>query len=213
MSQTSPESTPPASDAGRWNERYAQDAFVFGEQPNVWLRAHAHHWRAGDRVLCVADGEGRNSVWLAQQGLRVDAFDISSVGVAKARRLSARHGVQIDFQVEDCDRFAWPRDTYDGIAAIFVQFATPTMRKRMFERIVASLVPGGVLVLHGYSPRQLVHRTGGPPQLDHLYTEDLLREAFGAMEILDLSDYEAELDEGAGHMGRSAVIGLVARKR
>lgn len=165
MSQTSPESTPPGSDADRWNERYAQDSFVFGDQPNVWLRAHAHHWRMGDRVLCVADGEGRNSVWLAQQGLRVDAFDISSVGVAKARRLAAQHGVQIDFEVEDCDRFAWPRDAYDGIAAIFVQFAAPAMRERMFERIVGSLAPGGVLVPKGTRPGSSSIGLAGHPNL------------------------------------------------
>ena len=202
-----------SADVERWNQRFAQPDFVFGEEPNAWLRAHAYHWRAGQRVLCVADGEGRNSVWLAQQGLRLEAFDISPVGVAKARGLAQRRGVQVDYQVADCDGFAWPRAAYDGVAAIFVQFADPAMRARLFTRIVDSLAPGGVLVLQGYTPQQLVYRTGGPAQVENLYTEALLRASFGALELLTLSDYEAEVDEGAGHRGRSALIGLVARKR
>lgn len=213
MSQKSPQPGPASADVDRWNQRYDQETFVFGEEPNAWLRAHAHHWRPGHRVLCVADGEGRNSVWLAQQGLRVEAFDISSVGVAKARGLASRRHVQVDYQVADCDGFAWPRDAYDGVAAIFVQFADPAMRTRLFERMMASLAPGGVLVLQGYTPQQLVYRTGGPSQVEHLYTEALLRQAFGAMELLELCEYEAHVDEGLGHRGRSALIGLVARKR
>ena len=213
MSQSSTSSLSPSADVARWNQRFAQEDFVFGEAPNAWLRDHAHHWQAGQRVLCVADGEGRNSVWLAQQGLRVEAFDISPVGVAKARSLAERRGVQVDYQVADCDGFAWPHAAYDGVAAIFVQFADPAMRARLFAKIVDSLAPGGVLVLQGYTPQQLVYRTGGPSQVENLYTVALLREAFGALELLTLSDYEAEVDEGAGHRGRSALIGLVARKR
>lgn len=211
--QDRPATASASADVERWNQRFAQPDFVFGEEPNAWLRAHAHHCRAGQRVLCVADGEGRNSVWLAQQGLRVEAFDISPVGVAKARGLAQRRGVQVDYQVADCDGFAWPQAAYDGVAAIFVQFADPAMRARLFTRIVDSLAPGGVLVLQGYTPQQLVYRTGGPAQVENLYTEALLRESFGALELLTLSDYEAEVDEGAGHRGRSALIGLVARKR
>jgi SAM-dependent methyltransferase len=164
-------------------------------------------------VLCVADGEGRNSVWLAQRGLRVDAFDISDVGVAKARRLADAQGATVNFQVADFDGFAWPEMAYDGVAAIFIQFADPALRERLFDRMQRSLKPGGTLVLQGYTPRQLEYRTGGPPLASHLYTEALLREAFGAMDILELRDYEADVAEGSGHHGRSALIGLVARRR
>jgi len=163
-------------------------------------------------VLSVADGEGRNSVWLARRGLRVDAFDISEVGVAKARRLAAAQGVEVNFSVADCDGFAWPEAAYDGVAAIFVQFADPALRQRLFGHIRRSLRPGGTLVLQGYTPRQLVYRTGGPPIESHLYTEALLREAFADLDIVELRDYEAELTEGSGHSGHSALIGLVARR-
>lgn len=206
-------SEPFADPAGTWNRRFAAEGYLFGTAPNQWLREHAGCWPTGARVLCVADGEGRNSVWLAGRGLVVDAFDIAEVGVAKARKLAAEAGVQVDFSVADCDGFAWPESAYDGVAAIFIQFADPALRARLFERIVRCLKPGGVLVLQGYTPRQLEFRTGGPPFAENMYTEPLLREAFAALDILELREYDADVHEGQGHSGRSALIGLVARRR
>jgi SAM-dependent methyltransferase len=202
--------TPDAAD--HWNRRYASEDFLFGTEANAWLQANAGVWPRGARVLCVADGEGRNSVWLAGRGLHVSAFDIAEVGVAKARRLAAHHGVTVGFQVSGVDDFAWPEAAFDGIAAIFVQFAEPALRERMFSRMAASLKPGGTLLLQGYTPRQLHYRTGGPPQVEHLYTPELLRGAFPTLEIVTLTEYEADVAEGSGHHGRSALIGLVARR-
>ena len=199
--------------AGTWNQRFSQEGFLFGTDPNAWLREHAHAWQPGERVLCVADGEGRNSVWLAARGLQVESFDIAEVGVAKARALAARHGVQVRFEVADCDGYAWREGAFDGIAAIFVQFADPPTRARLFENMKRALRPGGTLVLQGYTPRQLDYRTGGPPIASHLYTEAMLREAFADMDIVELREYEADVAEGTGHLGHSALIGLVARRR
>jgi 2-polyprenyl-3-methyl-5-hydroxy-6-metoxy-1,4-benzoquinol methylase len=198
--------------AGTWNRRFGADDYLFGTEPNTWLREHASVWQPGQRVLSVADGEGRNSVWLARQGLVVDAFDVAEVGVAKARKLAAQHGVQVNFSIADCDGYAWPEAAYDGVAAIFVQFADPALRQRLFANIQRSLKPGGLLVLQGYTPRQLEYKTGGPPIASHLYTEAMLREAFQALEIVELREYEAEVAEGTGHHGRSALIGMVARR-
>lgn len=205
---------PPAfADAAQtWNRRFAGDEYLFGTEPNAWLREHAGVWAPGQRVLCVADGEGRNSVWLAQRGLRVQAFDIAEAGVAKARRLAAQQGVSVGFEVADCDGFAWPQAAFDGVAAIFVQFADPPQRARLFGRMVQSLKPGGTLLLQGYTPKQLDYKTGGPPFASHLYTPALLREAFAALDIVELREYEADVAEGSGHRGRSALIGLVARR-
>ena len=200
-------------DAATWNKRFLTVDYVFGTEPNDYLREHAARWPAGSRVLCAADGEGRNSVWLARQSLDVEAFDISEVGVAKARSLAASAGVAVAFTVCDCDAFAWPQETYDGVAAIFVQFADPAMRARLFANILRALKPGGVVVLQGYGPKQLEYKTGGPSLLAHLYTAEMLREAFASTEILELREYDADLTEGTRHRGRSALIGLVARRR
>lgn len=199
--------------AGTWNKRFESPGFLFGTEPNAWLREHAAVWRPGDRVLCVADGEGRNSVWLAGRSLSVDAFDVSPVAVAKARRLAAQRGVQVDFAVADCDALQWPQSVYDGVAAIFIQFADPAMRERLFANIRRCLKPGGHLVLQGYTPKQLEYRTGGPPIAAHLYTRQLLRAAFADWDLLELREYEAEVAEGEGHRGWSALIGMVARRR
>lgn len=195
-----------------WNRRFDSPDYVFGTQPNDWLKRKVQAFAAGGRILCVADGEGRNSVWLAAQGYQVDAFDISDRGVAKAKQLADNAGVHVNFTVAGCDEFVWPKDTYEGVAAIFIQFADPAMRSRIFSKMIDSLKPGGVLILQGYSPKQLEYKTGGPGVLSHLYTEELLKESLGQLKMVELTSYDAELNEGAGHRGRSALIGVVATK-
>ena len=199
--------------AATWNRRFEGDGFLFGIEPNVWLKEHVGVWPPGGRILCVADGEGRNSVWLARKGFVVDAFDIAHVGVAKARRLAAASGVDVTYAVTDCDGYPWTETAYDGVAAIFIQFADPALRQRLFQRMAASLKTGGSLILQGYTPKQLEYGTGGPPFLSHLYTADMLRAAFGELDIVELAEYEANVDEGSGHKGVSALIGMVARRR
>jgi SAM-dependent methyltransferase len=145
--------------------------------------------------------------------LVVDAFDIAEAGVAKARRFAAEQGAHVNFAVADCDDLEWPEGVYDGVAAIFVQFADPAQRARLFANIQRCLKPDGILVLQGYTPRQLEYKTGGPPIASHLYTADMLREAFAAMDLIELLEYEAEVCEGTAHRGHSALIGMAARRR
>ena len=198
--------------AAKWNQRFSAPGWLFGREPNVYLREHVAQLPAGGRVLCVADGEGRNSVWLARQGFEVTAFDLSDVAVAKARGLAAEAGVKVDHQVSDFDAWPWVDAAFDAVVGIFIQFADPAMRARQFTHMQRALKPGGVLLLQGYTPRQLELKTGGPGVLSHLYTAALLREAFAAMHIAELVEYEAGVNEGAGHSGPSALAGLVARK-
>jgi SAM-dependent methyltransferase len=204
--------TPYTDAAAMWNKRFATADYLFGTDPNTYLKAQVGHLPSGGSALCVADGEGRNSVWLARQGLQVDAFDISDVGVAKARKLAADAGIQVHYDVADCDSWAWPAEHYDVVAAIFIQFADPEMRARLFANMVRALKPGGLLVVQGYTPKQLEYKTGGPPQIENLYTEPLLREAFAELTTIELRMYEEDLAEGAQHHGRSALAGLVARR-
>lgn len=204
---------PSDDDAARlWDERFDTPDFLFGIEPNAYLAKQAYWLKPGHRALAVADGEGRNSVWLAKQGLRVDAFDISAVGVDKARRLARDTGVEVDHIVCDCSAWQWQDETYDVVAAIFIQFADPALRARLFAGMTAALRPGGVLIVQGYTPKQLEYKTGGPSELENLYTESMLRSAFSSLEIVELEEYEAELGEGKRHAGRSALVGMVGRK-
>lgn len=194
-----------------WNQRFAGEEFLFGEEPNAYLVRQRAHLRPG-RTLALADGEGRNSVWLARQGLEVDAFDFSPNAVEKARRLAAQQQVQVNVVCRDWQSFDWKPEHYDNVVGIFFQFAAPAERSELFRRIDAALKPGGVLVIQGYSPAQLRFNTGGPGKLEHLYDEALLRAAFPDYAVLDLTTYEAEIAEGRAHCGMSGLIGFVGRK-
>jgi SAM-dependent methyltransferase len=200
------------SELARWNTRFSAPEYIFGTAPNELLASQQALLRPGQRALCVADGEGRNSVWLAGQGLEVVAFDLSPIGVQKAKRLAVERGVEVAYDVSDVYGWRWPQDEFDLVAAIFVQFADPAMRAFMFERIVRSLRHGGLLVLQGYTPKQLEYGTGGPKQVENMYTAELLRSAFASLEILELREHEKMMAEGTQHCGRSALIDFVGRK-
>ena len=195
-----------------WNQRYAVEEYVFGTAPNAFLTAQAQRFSPGWRVLAVADGEGRNGVWLAQQGLDVLAVDVSPVALAKAEKLAAHHGVRLETELADLLGWDWGEDRFDAIVAIFIQFAGSVERASLHRSMRLSLKPGGLLVLQGYTPKQLEYRTGGPPNADNLYTAEDLRGEFADMEILHLREHEREISEGVGHNGMSALVEMVARK-
>jgi len=196
-----------------WNERFAQPGYLFGTEPAQFLRDHSQYLTSGGRALAVADGEGRNSVFLAAQGLEVTAMDGSSVAVDKARTLADERGVKVGFNVADIMEWDWQGEAYDLVVAIFIQFSAPQERDKVFAGFKKTLKKGGTLMLHGYTVEQLEHGTGGPPCAENLYTLEMLKEAFSDMEILHLNAYEREVDEGSAHCGRSALIDLIARKR
>ena len=200
------------ADTLRWNTRYDTDEYVFGTAPNAFLASQAHRLHPGMRALAVADGEGRNGVWLAQQGLDVLSVDASENGLDKASRLAASRGVHIATELADLGDWDWGCERFDVVVAIFIQFAGPALRDAMFTGMREALKPGGLLILQGYRPEQLAYATGGPKQVENLYTEPLLREAFADMEVLHLASHDGLLDEGEGHRGMSALIDLVARK-
>lgn len=195
-----------------WDARFSSDEYIFGTEPNVWLAQHADLFKPGMRVLAVADGEGRNSVWMAQQGLQVDAFDISPVGIEKAKKLAQQQGVEVNFSIHGVEDYPWTTGDYDAVVAIFIQFADPDTRATLFKRMKSALKPDGLILLQGYTPKQLEYKTGGPPNLSHLYTEELLQDAFGDLDVSELTSYEQVLTEGTQHHGQSALIGLVARR-
>jgi SAM-dependent methyltransferase len=196
----------------RWNERFLQEGYHFGTEPNAFLASQAARLHPGLSALCVADGEGRNSVWLAARGLAVTAFDFSPVAIEKAQKLARETGVQVDYRVCAIDDWDWDARQYDVIAGIFIQFATPAQRAHLFAGMCRALKPGGLLLLQGYTPEQLKFGTGGPGKADQLYTAPLLKEAFVALDILEIHEHIGEVHEGRGHEGRSALIDFVARR-
>jgi len=195
-----------------WDERYATDDYIFGTAPNVFLASQAGLIRSGMRALAIADGEGRNGVWLAEQGAQVLAIDVSPVALEKARKLAEERRVILEFEQADVLNWDWPAETYNLVAAIFIQFAPPPERDRIIAGIRRALKPGGLLILQGYTPKQLEFATGGPPDAANMYTADLLRKWFGDWDITHLNEHESFINEGTHHHGMSALIDLVAIK-
>jgi 2-polyprenyl-3-methyl-5-hydroxy-6-metoxy-1,4-benzoquinol methylase len=196
-----------------WNERFDKEEFIFGKEPNEYLVEKTHKYlKSGQKVLCIADGEGRNGVWLARQGMQVIGFDASDIALAKAKQFAKDNQVKVEYTFSDTDSFAWQPNAYDAVIAIFIQFADPAMRARIFKQAHAALKQGGIFILQGYTPKQLEYKTGGPSLIDHLYTEEMIRDLAKDFEILELSVYEKELSEGARHTGMSALLGLTAKK-
>ncbi len=195
-----------------WDQRYNGDDYHFGTEPNAFLASQRHTLNSGMKCLAVADGEGRNGVWLAQQGLEVVAVDSSTVAIAKAKKLAAERGAQVNFELADLLQWQWPVAEYDVVVGIFIQFVPSPQRPAMFENMKRALKSGGLLLIQGYTPRQLEYKTGGPSQADNLYTEPMLRELLSDMQIIHLVEYDAHIAEGVGHHGMSALIDVVAKK-
>lgn len=203
----------PSDERQAWDARFERPGYLFGTEPNAFFARNIRLVPAGQSILCVADGEGRNGVFAAEQGYRVTTFDLSPVAVAKARALARSRGVDIATHVAGIDEWQWTPERFDAVAAIFIQFAPPELRARAFAGILQTLRPGGLLLLEGYTPRQLDYGTGGPPFAENMYTQELLREAFADHDLVELTEYDAEITEGPGHHGMSALIDCVVRKR
>ena len=140
-------------------------------------------------------------------------MDFSPTAVKKAETLAMARGVAVRTELADLFAWAWPAEVYDVVVAIFIQFAPPAERKRMFEGMKQALKPGGILIMEGYGPKQLVYGTGGPKQLDQLYTRALLEDTFSDFSSIKIDEYETEIDEDAGHRGMSALIDFIGRNR
>jgi cyclopropane fatty-acyl-phospholipid synthase-like methyltransferase len=200
------------SELERWQNRFAGEDYRFGTEPNLFLKSQAHRLRKGQTALSLADGEGRNGVFLAEQGLDVLSLDFSPNGQAKARKLAASRGVPLRTELADVVNWTYPPEAFDVVAGIFFQFATPAERAKIFAGIKRTLKPGGLLLLEGYGAKQIEYKTGGPSAPERLYTRELLQQAFGDFKSLDIREYDAEIFEGEGHGGMSALVDLVGVK-
>ncbi|MFA9462503.1 class I SAM-dependent methyltransferase [Thiohalorhabdus sp. Cl-TMA] len=194
-----------------WDERYQAREFAYGTAPNDFLVENAAYLPPRGRLLLPADGEGRNSVWLAERGYRPTAVDFSSVGLEKARTLAAERGVAIETVHTDLTDWDWPEDTFDGVVAVFCHLP-PGHRQYVHRAMLGALRPGGRLLLEAYTPDQLAYRTGGPPVEEMLYSRAALEEDFAGAAILHLEEKVRPVMEGKYHHGDGAVIQLVAER-
>jgi len=194
-----------------WDERYATADYIFGTEPAAFLRRVAGHLTPGSRVLSLAEGEGRNAVWLAGQGHRVTGLDQSAVGLAKATRLAAARGVAVDFRQGDVLAWDGSDGPWDAVLAVFVHFH-PAEWGRLALAVARGLRPGGLFLYHGYGPGQLAYRTGGPSDPAMLPDAATVCGNFPGWQAIVAQDHEAELAEGTRHVGRSALVDVVLRK-
>ncbi len=195
-----------------WNARYAEPSFAYGTEPNSFLVSQKQYLKPGMKALAVADGEGRNGVWLAQQGLDVLSVDGSEVGLRKARELAKSRGVSIGTESADLTTWKWPENEFDVVVAIFIHFP-PGTRERMHEKMLRALKPGGVLIMEAFTPEQLEYKTGGPPVREMLYTVEMVRDEFSKGEILLLQQMLTDLHEGPYHRGTASVVRLVVKRK
>lgn len=200
------------SEFERWQTRFSVPEYIFGTEPNEFLRSQQHRLPPRGKALSVADGEGRNGVWLAEQGLDVLTIDFSPNAIAKSQALARERGVSLETRHVDVTTWTWPTAEYDVVVAIFIQFVGPQDRERLFAGIRQALKPGGLLIMQGYRPEQLLYKTGGPSQIENLYTRALLEAEFGSFSELSIGEHDSPMQEGTSHVGMAAVIDLVGRK-
>jgi cyclopropane fatty-acyl-phospholipid synthase-like methyltransferase len=196
-----------------WDRRFAVPEYIFGVEPNVFLASQRALFAPGMRVLEIGCGEGRNCVWLAERGCQVTGVDISQAALEKAARLAAQRNVEVQWIHADVREWQWDPERFDAVVCIFIQFAAPEGRERIFAGIRSTLAAGGCMVLQGYTLRQLQYNSGGPRDPEHLYTPELLLRSLPGFDIVHLQEHDEVLAEGTKHVGQAALIDLVARKR
>ncbi|MCJ2182053.1 class I SAM-dependent methyltransferase [Novosphingobium sp. 1949] len=195
-----------------WDARYA-DEYAYGTQPNDWLVQRFADLKSG-RCLCLADGQGRNGVWLAEQGFAVTSVDLSPVGLEKARALADSRGVAITTELADLATYDMGEGRWDAIVSIFAHLP-PALREDVHARAVRALVPGGTLLLEAYTPDTLAQPGRGGPKGDQaamLMRAEYLLNDFAGLDVLHAAETVREVNEGAFHQGLGAVVQFLARK-
>jgi 2-polyprenyl-3-methyl-5-hydroxy-6-metoxy-1,4-benzoquinol methylase len=198
-----------------WNDRYDESDYAYGTTPNQFLTEQQHRLKPGMKTLVVGDGEGRNGVWLATQGLDVLSIDLSPVGLEKAQALANQHQVQIQTQCADLTTWDWVVAEYDLVVSIYVHFA-PEVRPQIHRSMLQSLKPGGLIVLEAFNLEQLQYQqeynSGGPSIPAMLYEPEMLHQDFAGGEIVELTETITELHEGQYHDGKASVVRLVLQR-
>jgi 2-polyprenyl-3-methyl-5-hydroxy-6-metoxy-1,4-benzoquinol methylase len=199
-----------------WDEQFSTEHFKYGTEPNAFLKEESHRFEFEGRILVPGDGEGRNGVWLAEQGFAVTTVDSSSVGIEKTKMLASSRGV--DLSCINADLIEWDsssfESSFDGVAIIYLHLPKE-IRKVVYLKITDCLKPGGVLIIELFNPRQLGRPSGGPKDVSMLNTLDDLREIFVGKNLCEEifgAETETELDEGPGHQGPAMVTRFIGRR-
>lgn len=193
-----------------WEARYSAESYMYGTEPNEFLRSNVHLLPAGP-TLCLAEGEGRNAVFLAAAGRDVRSVDLAEAGVAKTQRLAEQRGVAVDAVLADLADFDIGVGRWASVISIFAH-TPPALRRDVHARVVAGLRPGGVFLLEAYTPDQIGRGTGGPAVPEMTMTIDGLRAELTGLEFVHALELEREVIEGEGHTGLGAVVQMIARK-
>ena len=193
-----------------WNGRYGSDEFLYGTEPNDFVAERFADRPVGD-VLCLADGEGRNGVYLAGLGHRVTSVDISEAGIAKARSLADERGVELDASVADLGEYDLGTDRWDTVVSVFAH-TPPPVRHRVHAAMATALKPGGLLILEAYTPDQIGRGTGGPQVPELTMDLERLRDELIGLEFDHEAEFVRSVVEGPGHTGEGAVVQVVARR-
>ena len=194
-----------------WNERYSEDGLAYGTKPNVYLTEVVDQISPGGNVLVIGDGEGRNGVWLAEQGFNVTSVDYSHVAIEKIKSLAESRNVNITAICADLVESDWPPGDFDAVVAIYLHFPS-SVRAKMHEEMLTALKPGGKVIIEAFTKDQLKYSSGGPPVEDMLFSADILKADFTAANIIELCEKIVHLNEGKYHVGDGAIVRLIAEK-
>lgn len=193
-----------------WDKEFDTDIYVYGKEPNDFLKENSHRIPSG-KILCLAEGEGRNAIFLAKKGFQVTAVDSSQVGLNKALKLAAENGVQIETICCDLATFELGDTCWDGIVSIFCHLS-PEIRGPLFQKMKRALKQSGVFLIEGYTPEQLKYKTGGPPCAEMMTTAKMLESELSELEFIHLKELEREVTEGVNHTGLASVVQGIAVK-
>ena len=194
-----------------WDDRYNREEYYYGTEPNDYLRETAKLIRPGGAVLCLAEGEGRNAVFLAKLGYHVTAVDFSAIALSKLEKLAVESGVQVQTVCRDLTEFEFGEGLWDGIVSIWCHLPSP-LRIQVHNKLIHGLKVGGIYIYEAYTPDQIPLATGGPKDPDMMPTAQILMQELKGLQFHKLQELRREIHEGLGHNGLSAVVQVLGKR-
>ncbi len=193
-----------------WDQRYSQDTYAYGRQPNEFLVSQIHRLPKG-KVLSLAEGQGRNAIYLAELGYQVTAVDSSAVAMRHTGEFAQQAGVSVATITADLADFSIEKNQWDVILSIYCHLPS-ILRKKIHRQVIQGLHPGGIFLLESFTPQQIEHQTGGPKNVDMLPSLAILQDELAGLHFLHGQELERDVQEGLHHTGIAAVVQVLAIK-